>query len=189
MRCEVLTNRSPKCKLTRRIPDKTLIDAGGILLKPRFVSAMVRPLTLPVLISFVLLSAVTAAAQDQPAIAKDSVQVKAFTLSSFKGDFKTWSWVPQTRFRVNGPIASGSQLHVEFTVPTTGAWVKYDCKTGEVKWTATRADLIFGSNAQLRALSEVYGSTDAHKKFVHDFVGVWNKVMNLDRFDLVNAHQ
>ena len=64
-----------------------------------------------------------------------------------------------------------------------------DRKTGEVKWTATRADLIFGSNAQLRALSEVYGSTDAHEKFVHDFVGVWNKVMNLDRFDLVNAHQ
>ncbi|WP_446743623.1 catalase/peroxidase HPI [Silvibacterium acidisoli] len=60
-----------------------------------------------------------------------------------------------------------------------------DRKTGEVKWTATRADLIFGSNAQLRALSEVYASTDAHEKFVNDFVGVWNKVMNLDRFDLV----
>jgi catalase-peroxidase len=59
-----------------------------------------------------------------------------------------------------------------------------DRKTGEVKWTATRADLIFGSNAQLRALSEVYASSDAHKKFVDDFVGVWNKVMNLDRFDL-----
>jgi catalase-peroxidase len=59
-----------------------------------------------------------------------------------------------------------------------------DRKTGEVRWTATRADLIFGSNAQLRALSEVYGSSDAHGKFVQDFVGVWNKVMNLDRFDL-----
>src|SRR6202522_2617134 len=58
-----------------------------------------------------------------------------------------------------------------------------DRKTGEVRWTATRADLIFGSNAQLRALSEVYGSSDAHKKFVEDFVGAWNKVMNLDRFD------
>jgi len=63
-----------------------------------------------------------------------------------------------------------------------------DRKTGDVKWTATRADLIFGSNAQLRALSEVYGSKDAHEKFVHDFVGVWNKVMNLDRFDLANSH-
>jgi catalase-peroxidase len=60
-----------------------------------------------------------------------------------------------------------------------------DRKTGEVRWTATRADLIFGSNAQLRALSEVYGSSDAHGKFVQDFVGAWNKVMNLDRFDLV----
>jgi len=59
-----------------------------------------------------------------------------------------------------------------------------DRRTGQVKWTATRADLIFGSNAQLRALSEVYGSSDAHGKFVQDFVGAWNKVMNLDRFDL-----
>jgi catalase-peroxidase len=60
-----------------------------------------------------------------------------------------------------------------------------DRKTGEVRWTATRADLIFGSNAQLRALSEIYGSSDAHKKFVQDFVAAWTKVMNLDRFDLV----
>jgi catalase-peroxidase len=59
-----------------------------------------------------------------------------------------------------------------------------DRKSGEVRWTATRADLIFGSNAQLRALSEVYGSSDAHQKFVHDFVNAWTKVMNLDRFDL-----
>jgi catalase-peroxidase len=62
-----------------------------------------------------------------------------------------------------------------------------DRKTGEVRWTATRADLIFGSNAQLRALSEVYGSSDAHKKFVQDFVAAWTKVMNLDRFDLVTT--
>ncbi|MBS1813614.1 MAG: catalase/peroxidase HPI [Acidobacteria bacterium] len=60
-------------------------------------------------------------------------------------------------------------------------------KTGEVKWKATRADLIFGSNAQLRALSEVYACADSHKKFVDDFVAVWNKVMNLDRFDLAQA--
>ena len=56
--------------------------------------------------------------------------------------------------------------------------------TGELKWTGTRVDLVFGSNAQLRAITEVYGSSDAQKKFVHDFVAVWNKVMNLDRFDL-----
>ncbi len=59
-----------------------------------------------------------------------------------------------------------------------------DRKTGAVKWTGTRADLIFGSNSELRALSEVYGSSDAQEKFVMDFVAAWNKVMNLDRFDL-----
>ena len=58
-----------------------------------------------------------------------------------------------------------------------------DRKTGEVKWTGTRVDLIFGSNSQLRALAEVYGSADAQKKFVQDFVAAWTKVMNLDRFD------
>jgi len=57
-------------------------------------------------------------------------------------------------------------------------------ETGEIKWTATRVDLIFGSNSQLRALAEVYASSDYKEKFVKDFVGAWNKVMNLDRFDL-----
>jgi catalase-peroxidase len=60
-----------------------------------------------------------------------------------------------------------------------------DRATGELKWTGTRIDLIFGSNSQLRALAEVYGCEDSQKKFVHDFVAAWNKVMNLDRFDLV----
>ena len=60
----------------------------------------------------------------------------------------------------------------------------FDRTSGELKWTATRIDLIFGSNAQLRALAEVYASNDAHEKFLHDFVAVWNKVMSLDRFDL-----
>ena len=59
-----------------------------------------------------------------------------------------------------------------------------DRKTGDVKWTATRADLIFGSHAELRAIAEVYGSADAKQKFVKDFVKAWSKVMNLDRFDL-----
>jgi catalase-peroxidase len=59
-----------------------------------------------------------------------------------------------------------------------------DCKTGELKWTGTRVDLIFGSNSQLRAVAEVYGSEDSQEKFLNDFVAVWNKVMNLDRFDL-----
>jgi len=59
-----------------------------------------------------------------------------------------------------------------------------DRKTGKVQWTGTRVDLIFGSNSQLRALAEVYGSADAQERFVHDFVAAWDKVMNLDRFDL-----
>ena len=59
-----------------------------------------------------------------------------------------------------------------------------DRSSGELKWTATRVDLIFGSNSQLRALAEVYGCQDSQEKFLHDFVAAWNKVMNLDRFDL-----
>ena len=59
-----------------------------------------------------------------------------------------------------------------------------DRKTGEVKWTGTRVDLVFGSNSLLRALAEVYASADGQQKFVRDFVAAWTKVMNLDRFDL-----
>jgi catalase-peroxidase len=61
----------------------------------------------------------------------------------------------------------------------------HDRKTGELKWTGTRVDLIFGSNSQLRALAEVYACNESPEKFVQDFVAAWNKVMNLDRFDLV----
>ena len=64
-----------------------------------------------------------------------------------------------------------------------------DRATGELKWTGTRVDLIFGSNSQLRALAEVYASDDGKEKFVHDFVAAWNKVMNLDRFDLSTDHK
>ena len=59
-----------------------------------------------------------------------------------------------------------------------------DRNSGNLRWTATRADLIFGSNSELRALAEVYASNDAKAKFVNDFVSSWDKVMNLDRFDL-----
>jgi catalase-peroxidase len=63
----------------------------------------------------------------------------------------------------------------------------HDRRTGKIRWTGTRVDLIFGSNAQLRALAEVYGSADSPEKFLHDFVAAWTKVMNLDRFDLAKG--
>ena len=65
-----------------------------------------------------------------------------------------------------------------------GAYEARDRKTNELKWTGTRADLIFGSHSQLRALAEVYACADSKEKFVKDFVAAWTKVMNLDRFDL-----
>jgi catalase-peroxidase len=71
--------------------------------------------------------------------------------------------------------------------PTSNAKDRFegrDRETGALKWTATRADLIFGSNAQLRAIAEVYGSADAKRKFAEDFAAAWTKVMDLDRFDL-----
>jgi catalase-peroxidase len=60
-----------------------------------------------------------------------------------------------------------------------------DRKTGELKWTGTRIDLIFGSNTELRAIAEVYACNDGKDKFVHDFIAAWNKVMNLGRYDIV----
>jgi catalase-peroxidase len=72
-------------------------------------------------------------------------------------------------------------------LPTAGAEGVYegrDRKTGEVRWTGTRVDLIFGSHSQLRALAEVYACADAKEKFVKDFVATWAKIMDLDRFDL-----
>ena len=66
-----------------------------------------------------------------------------------------------------------------------GVYEGRDRKTNEVKWTATRVDLIFGSHSQLRALAEVYACSDSKQKFVKDFVAAWTKVMNHDRFDLV----
>ena len=70
------------------------------------------------------------------------------------------------------------------TTEDDGVFDGRDRTTGELKWTGTRVDLIFGSNSQLRALAEVYACEDSQEKFIHDFVAAWNKVMNLDRFDL-----
>jgi catalase-peroxidase len=65
-----------------------------------------------------------------------------------------------------------------------GSYLGSDRKTGEQKYTASRVDLLFGSNSQLRAVAEVYGSDDAQEKFVRDFVAAWTKVMDADRFDV-----
>jgi catalase-peroxidase len=70
------------------------------------------------------------------------------------------------------------------TDPSNEIYEGFDRKTGEKKWTGTRADLVFGSQAELRAISEVYGSLDNNDKFVRDFVTAWHKVMNLDRYEL-----
>ena len=70
------------------------------------------------------------------------------------------------------------------TTDDSGVFEGRDRESGELKWTGTRVDLIFGSNSQLRALAEVYACEDSAEKFLQDFVAAWNKVMNLDRFDL-----
>jgi hypothetical protein len=75
----------------------------------------------------------SAASEDQPTIAKDSIQVTAFTNDFYHKNYDVWSWVPTIEYSVNGPIASGSQLYVEFTLPGTGPWVKFDCKTEEAQ--------------------------------------------------------
>jgi len=79
-----------------------------------------------------LLLANSATAQDQPTLAKDSLQITAFTVNVYKGNYDVWSWLPRMQFRVNGPIASGSQLYVQYSLPT-GPWVKFDCDTGNVE--------------------------------------------------------
>jgi catalase-peroxidase len=70
------------------------------------------------------------------------------------------------------------------TSPTEESFEGYDRATGTLRWSATRVDLLFGSNAQLRAIGEVYASDDGQEKFLGDFVAAWSKVMDLDRFDL-----
>src|SRR5258705_12055588 len=71
--------------------------------------------------------------QDQPTIAKDSVQVTAFTFNVYKQNYDIWSWVPLIQYRVNGPIPSASQLYGEFTVPGPGPWAKFDCMTANLE--------------------------------------------------------
>ncbi len=86
-----------------------------------------------VLITLLLSVRTSVARQDQPTIAKDSVQVTAFTFNVYRKNYDIWSWVPKMEYRVNGPIPSGSQLYVEFTLQGSGPWVKFDCRTENVE--------------------------------------------------------
>jgi catalase-peroxidase len=82
-------------------------------------------------------------------------------------------------------------MNIEWT-PTSDAADTFEGRgraKGDRKWTASRVDLVFGSNSELRALAEVYATDDAKEKFVKDFVAAWNKVMNLDRFDITQAQE
>ena len=92
--------------------------------------------------------------------------------------------VPLEPGSTTGSGATGSGTTWKATAEDQSAFEASDAATGEAKWTGSRADLVFGSNSELRALAEVYASDDAKEKFVHDFVAAWVKVMNLDRFDV-----
>jgi hypothetical protein len=81
----------------------------------------------------------------------------------------------------------GKVVDAQGLVVPNAAIVLHDRKSGDQRWTATRVDLVFGSNSVLRGLAEVYASADAGEKFVRDFVRVWTKVMNLDRFDVARG--
>ena len=84
----------------------------------------------------------------------------------------------------NDFFANLLDMHTKWQPTSDGAYEGRDRTTGEVKWTGTRVDLIFGSNSQLRAIAEVYACDDARERFVKDFAAAWNKVMSLDRFEL-----
>jgi catalase-peroxidase len=102
------------------------------------------------------------------------------------GDAKHGAFTTRPGALTNDFFTNLLDMGVEWkpTSPAADTYEGRDRQTGQVKWTATRVDLVFGSNAQLRAVAEVYGSADGLGKFVKDFVAAWTKVMNLDRFDL-----
>jgi catalase-peroxidase len=105
----------------------------------------------------------------------------------YEGRDRATGEVKWTAPAVDLVFGSNSELRAlaeVFAADDAGRFEGRDVATGEVRWTGTRVDLVFGSNSELRALAEVYASDDAREKFVHDFVAAWDKVMNLDRFDV-----
>jgi hypothetical protein len=90
-----------------------------------------RSILLLAVLGMLLSNGSSATGQEQPTVARDSVQVNAYTFNVYRGSFDTWSWVPRMEFSVRGPIASGSQLYAEFSLPGSGSWVKFDCRTEE----------------------------------------------------------
>jgi len=105
---------------------------GGAPLKKKTTYACTIELFLLALIVCLPVPAAFAASDDQPTIMKDTVQVTAFTVNEYKGNYDVWSWLPKIKYRVNGPIPSGGQFYVEFNLPT-GPWVKFDCRTEETQ--------------------------------------------------------
>ena len=107
-------------------------------------------------------------------------------LGANAGNSKHGVLTKQTEALTNDFFVNLLDMSTQWYAPNSGSDVYEgrDRKTNVVKWTGTRVDLIFGSHSQLRAFSEVYGCSDAKAKFVKDFVAAWNKVMNLDRFDI-----
>jgi hypothetical protein len=103
-------------------------------MKRRRLLFLARSFLISIIYSFDGCSTVSSAvSDDQPAVAKDSIQVTAFTLDAYRRNYDLWSWVPQIEFSVSGPISSGSQLYAEFNLPGAGPWVKFDCRTEETQ--------------------------------------------------------
>jgi len=108
------------------------------------------------------------------------------TLGANFGDSKHGVFAKQTGALTNEWFSTLLSMDTEWKKADKGDYLYEgrDRKSGELKYTATSMDLVFGSNSQLRALAEVYASSDANRKFIEDFVAAWNKVMMLDRYDL-----
>jgi hypothetical protein len=112
---------------------QTFSDNREVRMKRNIQSYQVLPLLLIVVAFCLLGTSRPASAQDGPTIIKDSIRARAYTHSSYHKNFDVWSWVPLVEFGVNGPIASGDQLFVEFSLPGRGLWAKTDCETEETE--------------------------------------------------------